>query len=242
MKLTPIPLERELSWAEVYAQPLDDCQEELVPLALNSEQVVVSPTCGQMHIREGLLSKLLLATCLLPDSLRLVVMDGWRPQQRQSRASVARTSVQRQLSALERLNQRFVSWSSQDRQGSSSHSTGGALDLILTGPEGISLFLGSPYDYPGEISHTRYFERQLEQGATLRDREQEALENRRLLYHVMIAAGFVNYASEWWHFEYGTQRWAAACGHKAALYGNTCLAQKSLPIPRAERLSYPVLD
>jgi D-alanyl-D-alanine dipeptidase len=43
---------------------------------------------------------------------------------------------------------------------------------------------------------------------------------RRMLYNRMRAAGFVVIACEWWHFEYGTRRWAALCGREP-LYGPT---------------------
>ncbi|WP_395142979.1 M15 family metallopeptidase, partial [Armatimonas sp.] len=44
--------------------------------------------------------------------------------------------------------------------------------------------------------------------------------NRRTLYGAMIEAGFVNYPNEWWHFEFGTRRWAGGRGMKVALYGS----------------------
>ncbi len=34
--------------------------------------------------------------------------------------------------------------------------------------------------------------------------------NRKLLENIMISAGFVRYANEYWHYEYGTERWARA--------------------------------
>ena len=34
-------------------------------------------------------------------------------------------------------------------------------------------------------------------------------ELRRLLYRTMHDAGFVVLHCEWWHFEFGTRRWAA---------------------------------
>lgn len=46
----------------------------------------------------------------------------------------------------------------------------------------------------------------------------EALENRRLLFHRMTEAGFINYCTEWWHFAYGERMWAYA-HHTAPRYG-----------------------
>ena len=35
---------------------------------------------------------------------------------------------------------------------------------------------------------------------------------RRLLYSSMRRQEFIVYSGEWWHFEYGTPRWAAISG------------------------------
>ena len=37
---------------------------------------------------------------------------------------------------------------------------------------------------------------------------------RRWLYWIMRAEGFIVLDCEWWHFEYGTRRWAALLGEK----------------------------
>jgi hypothetical protein len=39
-----------------------------------------------------------------------------------------------------------------------------------------------------------------------------AKKNRRLLYHAMKKAGFTNYPSEWWHYDYGDTFWGALTG------------------------------
>ena len=36
--------------------------------------------------------------------------------------------------------------------------------------------------------------------------------NRALLEQIMCEAGWVRYAREYWHFEYGTDRWRRAAG------------------------------
>jgi D-alanyl-D-alanine dipeptidase len=50
-------------------------------------------------------------------------------------------------------------------------------------------------------------------------------EIRRLLYWTMRRAGFVVFAGEWWHFEYGTRRWSGITG-QPPIYG---LARPVLP-------------
>ena len=36
---------------------------------------------------------------------------------------------------------------------------------------------------------------------------------------IMLAAGFVNYRHEWWHFDFGDQLWAVSTGAECAIYG-----------------------
>lgn len=37
---------------------------------------------------------------------------------------------------------------------------------------------------------------------------EDVKKNRRILYNVMIMAGFTNLPSEWWHYDYGDKFWA----------------------------------
>ncbi len=95
-----------------------------------------------------------------------------------------------------------------------THITGGALDLTLRNKKTKEhLFFGSIFDDPSEVTHTSLFENRLNAVQGNIDRltlsEQEALQNRRLLYWSTCSAGFTNYPFEWWHFDLGTQLWAA---------------------------------
>jgi D-alanyl-D-alanine dipeptidase len=93
-----------------------------------------------------------------------------------------------------------------------THITGGALDTTLRSRETRELLhMGGIFDDPAEISHTAYFENELNKrrgdARMLTLSDNEALRNRRLLYWAMTDAGFANYAYEWWHFDWGTQLW-----------------------------------
>jgi D-alanyl-D-alanine dipeptidase len=67
--------------------------------------------------------------------------------------------------------------------------------------------MGTAFDQMGEKCLTRYYEMKLEKGERLNRKDQEALENRRLLFDFMTSAGFTNYHEEWWHYDYGNQFW-----------------------------------
>ena len=113
------------------------------------------------------------------------------------------------------MNEVLVFWSvpSADPARPPLHSTGGAVDLTIIDESGVPLDMGTGFDHFGPESATRYFA----------DRDQVLHTNRMLLCEVMFAAGFTNYANEWWHFDYGTPRWAFQTGAGAAIYGRVDL-------------------
>ncbi|WP_461211523.1 M15 family metallopeptidase [Desulfocurvus sp. DL9XJH121] len=224
------------SWDEVFAVPVAEGGDRLVPLSLAPERFLVRPAyfaaaipgaLPECHAREGVRRRLLAAQGLLPGHLRLVILDTWRSMRvqtalfEQCRAAFARSRPGAGVGELEDMASRFVAPPSTDPARPSPHLTGGAVDLALATVDGESLWFGAAFDHPGPVSWTRHFEERLERGEALDGREAEALANRRLLHHVMIEAGFVNYHAEWWHFEYGTQRWALLAGRDHAVYGLT---------------------
>ena len=76
----------------------------------------------------------------------------------------------------------------------SGHSRGSTLDLtIIDGATGISIDMGSPYDFFGVESWVDH-----------QDLTEEQKANRQLLQDVMLKHNFRNYPKEWWHF---TLRW-----------------------------------
>ena len=83
---------------------------------------------------------------------------------------------------------------------------------------------GTEFDYAGQESALVAFE-----GADHADSEAQAW--RRLLYNVMTRVGFLPYAEEWWHYNYGNQMAEAtkakASGKQdAAIYGGIDLTDE----------------
>ncbi|MGB3553083.1 MAG: M15 family metallopeptidase [Jannaschia sp.] len=95
------------------------------------------------------------------------------------------------------------------------HATGGAVDLTIRYRGGPELFMGTIFDDVSTASGTDAFEAEPE-GLAFSAREARA--NRRLLYWLMIEAGFANNPTEWWHFSRGDQMWARITGAAAAYY------------------------
>ncbi len=87
------------------------------------------------------------------------------------------------------------------------HTTGGALDVGIHGPDGKGLDFTSPVE--GWTAAPTYYHKLSDQ----------ARANRILLIEAMEAVGLTNYVGEWWHWSYGDQGWALRVGSPAAFYG-----------------------
>jgi len=82
---------------------------------------------------------------------------------------------------------------------------------------GTMLPFGTRFDYGGDEAALRHYE---EKEGLLTSEEQEAADNRRLLYSVMTKAGFAPYADEWWHYnDPASQMGAKVSGLPYAEYG-----------------------
>ncbi|MEJ8545539.1 M15 family metallopeptidase [Brevibacillus borstelensis] len=224
MKLNiPIPPEQP----HLFSQPLlAECGEAMLPLSTLSERIAVWPmyykqgydgTTPEAYLRKSAALRLMQAAERLPDGYRLVVFDGWRSYQVQS--SLYERFKQTLLEqgwedgeALRAELSKFVAVPSTDVQRPSPHLSGGAVDLTIEGPDGW-LDMGTDFDDFSERAATRFYE-----NAAPNEKAQTIRDNRRLLYHLMTEAGFVNYPKEWWHYEYGTISWARQTNGQA-IYG-----------------------
>ncbi len=156
-------------------------------------------------VRDLVLSKLISVHESLPQPFGLVLIEGWRSQARQELLfAIAQQSAGDAATDY-----------AADPRGVGGvvppHSTGGAVDVTLSWNGhrlGLSTAVG--------IYDTRSSLTWLESSA-----ESVARDLRRLLYHSMVAQGFVGIAEEWWHYSYGDQQWAVRTGAPAALFGST---------------------
>lgn len=127
----------------------------------------------------------------LPAGFGLAVLDAWRPM-----------ALQQMLFDIAyadpTLPPGFVTPPSTNPRTPPPHLTGGTVDVTLTWNR-TPLALGTAFDDFTDRAHTRALEGTLDVSRDL----------RRLLYWTMRSVGFVVLDCEWWHFEYGTPRWAA---------------------------------
>jgi D-alanyl-D-alanine dipeptidase len=79
----------------------------------------------------------------------------------------------------------------------SIHSYGLAVDLSLINTQGQELSMGTGFDDFSLLSEPALEEKYLKQGRLTA----EHIKNRKLLRSVMVEAGFLPLAAEWWHFD-----------------------------------------
>ncbi len=168
---------------------------------------------AQFQLRQGVLDRLLDAQALLPDGLRLLFVEGYRPPALQRRYFEEYSAE---------LRARHPDWS-DDRLRSAAgryvsppdiapHSAGAAVDLTLVDADGHELDLGTAMNANPEDSAGACYTHADNIGA-------EARTHREILGKALSGAGLVNYPTEWWHWSYGDRYWALTTGAPAALYG-----------------------
>jgi D-alanyl-D-alanine dipeptidase len=206
-----------LSDPAVAAVPVADNGEQLVDLRDSAELRLDArkqdPSGAFALARAGVADRLVAAQATLPDGLRLLVVECYRPPALQRRyydeyrAALAVGTPGTDGATLDALASRYVS-----PIGVAPHCTGGAVDLTLCTPDGVELDLGTPVNASPEESAGGCYT-----GAPAVDGAPRAL--RAALLTAMTDAGFVNYPTEWWHYSVGERYWAAVTGATKAHYG-----------------------
>jgi len=168
-------------------------------------------------VRAGVLTRLQQAAASLPESVALIIFDGYRPLSVQRylfdtySQEIAKHEPHLTAEEIDRKVRHFVAAPVADPLRPPPHRTGGAVDVYLVDAvTGEELPMGTAPDEMAEASVTRWFEENTHEPFT---------SNRRLLWHAMTDAGFANYPGEWWHYEYGNQRWANITDAPHAIYG-----------------------
>lgn len=214
-----------------------DNGEPLVHLAEACKELLLAPRPGRpetRYARATVAQMLNRAQSFLPPGHRLLVFDAYRSaagQQLLYERITARLRAEHPdwpLAVLRREANRYVH--PPHAKTPPPHSTGGAVDLTIVGPDGRPLGMiapfrdpendtavgmgllqdrpTSPYAYFPDLAHTNS------------PRINEiARRNRKILIDAMTAAGFTNYPGEWWHWSYGDSGWALRTDRDTAIYG-----------------------
>ncbi|GAA3811386.1 M15 family metallopeptidase [Streptomyces coacervatus] len=205
-----------MSDARVAAIPVHESGEPLVDVRevlLVDDRKHKDSHGAEVHLRRGVRDRLLAAQDLLPEGLRLLFVEGYRPP------ALQRHYFERYAS---QLRAEHPQWPADRIRTAASryvsppeiapHSAGAAVDLALARADGSELDLGTPMNASPEQSAGACYT-----GAG--NITEEARANRAVLGQALGSAGLVNYPTEWWHWSYGDRYWALMTGAPAALYG-----------------------
>jgi D-alanyl-D-alanine dipeptidase len=206
-----------LSDPRVAAVVVDDCGEPLVDVRDTPELRldVRKADCDGAYarLRSGVLQRLLKAQRTLPEGLRFLLVEGYRPPRLQSAyfdqyATALRAAhTGASPACIRELASAYIS-----PPEVAPHVTGGAVDLTLCTEDGTELPLGTEVNATPEESDGACRTGSPHIGARARA-------NRIVMHRALTSAGFVNYPTEWWHWSYGDRYWALLREAPAARYG-----------------------
>ncbi|MGM9331581.1 M15 family metallopeptidase [Streptomyces murinus] len=206
-----------MSDPKVAAVPVRECGERLVDVRRDGRLPVdarrVDGDGAFARLREGVFERLLKAQESLPEGLRLLFVEGYRPPSLQRRyfeeygAELSAAHPDWPAELVRSAASRYVS-----PPEIAPHSAGAAVDLTLIDADGQELDMGTAMNANPEDSAGACY--------TAADNISDtARAHRHVLGSALTAAGLVNYPTEWWHWSYGDRYWALTTGAAAALYG-----------------------
>ncbi|CAM5276191.1 D-alanyl-D-alanine dipeptidase [Kitasatospora aureofaciens] len=208
-----------MSDPRVAAIPVTDCGEPLTDVrrTLLVDDRRADTTGSYAHLRRGVLDRLVHAQSLLPDGVRLLYVEGYRPPDLQRRYFEEYAGELRAANPawpddqVHEAASRYVS-----PPEIAPHSAGAAVDLTLVDADGVELDMGTRMNAsPEESDGACYTE-----AASI---SPQARTNRAVLAEALSTAGLINYGTEWWHWSYGDRYWALMTNQPAALYGPRAL-------------------
>jgi D-alanyl-D-alanine dipeptidase len=205
-----VPTQRMLTRSEMQSVPIDESGEALVPIPNNPKIILLPNTLiHQFPIgRKRLVDKLVEAAESLPEGLCLGIREIYRPASVQIAYRESSYKKQKQLHPEKTDDELWKIVDGFIARPGGPHQTGGAVDVTLVWTDTKEpLDMGTMWSCVDKKSYTSSTEISW-----------EAQVHRYLLWSYMTAAGFRNYPVEWWHYEYGTARWAKYLSLSHAFY------------------------
>lgn len=199
--------------------PLHECGEPLVDIRLHGG-IRIDPrkrdaSAAFTHLRQGVLDRLLDAQALLPDGMRLLFVEGYRPPALQQRYfeeyadQLSRDNPDWPPARLREAASRYVS-----PPEIAPHSAGAAVDVTVVDDQGREVDMGTRMNASPEESNGACYTDAANIDATARAM-------RGILSSALSSAGLTNYPTEWWHWSWGDRYWALQTGRPTAIYGPT---------------------
>ena len=190
-----------------------------IPVRENGEPLVeisnIQVRQQPVYARQTVAEMLRKAQSMLPEGYKFLVKTAYRSLEFQTMMyerhykQVAAKHPEWSVSQIRREVNKFLA--PPDAKHPPGHTTGGAVDLTILGPDGRELDMTSTIK-PVE-SHMASFPTY---SKLITPR---AAKNRQMLVNIMLNAGFSNYPGEWWHYSYGESAWALRTGAPYAVYG-----------------------
>jgi len=206
---------------EIIKIPIKDNGEKLVYVKEFCPQIIINlalyikkenkKSCKEAtFVREGVAKRLVVAQNNLPKGYRLMLRCGYRT------LSLQKKMYNKRYDKLKKENPQLSKEKLKDETSKfiapidivPPHSTGGAIDISIIGPNRKELNMGTKIGTFTEETYTNSSKI-----------SKIAKKNRKMLISVMTKAGFVNYPTEWWHWSYGDRDWAAVLKKKYSIYG-----------------------
>ncbi len=227
--LKEISRREELQGKDVESQYIEEefveiKESERIKLDLQYKKLNFDNAIDKAYVRKTVYDMLLKALEFLPEEYNIKIFDAWRP-----------FALQRELfekytdDIIREFNLKDLPKNEQDvfiskfvampveGENAPAHTTGGAIDLVLTRSDGTDLEMGVGFDEFSDYTYSDSYEKIKEEGMTSKDREIQ--KNRRILYNCMVNAGFTNIPSEIWHYDFGNRNWAFYSGKKCIYRG-----------------------
>ena len=201
--------------------PIKESQDPLVDLS--DYDFVLDPMYfkqglsddSKMFLRKSIVDKLLKIQKRLED-YRFKIWDAYRSRKVQNAIYEKFWNELKEKNPIwdeEKLRSEvgiFVT-DAKDKNRIPPHATGGSVDLTLVDKDGKELEMGTAFDYFGPEASSFYFEKN--------DNNVEARKNQKILRDAMSAEDFSVDKDEWWHFDFGNQKWALELNRSEAIFG-----------------------
>ena len=190
----------------IWQKPLDEREGPLYEQYLKDH-----PGSDVIMLREGVATRLYTAAENLPQHLKLVLREGYRPlalQHELLQALIDTYRVDNVDATPEQAHAYANTYVANPDLILPPHCCGAAVDVdVLDTKTNQLMDFGSPVNVPLEISFLHSDEVSPEQHA-----------NRMVLLEAMVRAGFAPCYVEWWHYSYGDTVWAYFYKKSGPLY------------------------
>ena len=190
--------------------PIHECGEPLVDIRNACPQVLLRP--GTLpYLRRTVAAMLNRAQDSLPPGYHFTVHTALRTLEMQSSMywrnynKLKEEKPHLPTSALRRITNKY--FAAPDAKAPPGHTTGGAVDVGLVGPD---------FHARDMIAPTKGWEAAYTWSDLIGP---EAKQNRTLIIDALLGAGFSNCRDEWWHWSYGDNAWSVRTGCAIAIYG-----------------------